>query len=112
MTEVIHGRHISDIPDRPEAQTEHVCVWELKAYLYVGVPIFGCKIKGCHEKLAVRQAEARLNATGALSAEMANSCADSVMCHQHDRCAYDHEIAEVQKEIDALRAYADAREGK
>ena len=41
--------------------TEHVCEWELKAYLYVGVPIFGCKIKGCHEKLAVRQAEARLN---------------------------------------------------
>ena len=40
---------------------EHVCEWELKAYLYVGVPIFGCKIKGCHEKLAVRQAEAMLN---------------------------------------------------
>ena len=48
--------------------TEHVCEWELKAYLYVGVPIFGCKIKGCHEKLDVRQAEARLNATERLSA--------------------------------------------
>ena len=59
--------------------TEHVHEWELKAYLYVGVPIFGCKIKDCHEKLAVRQAEARINATERLSAEDVTLLSDHVM---------------------------------
>lgn len=70
---------------------EHVCEWELKAYLYVGVPIFGCKVKGCHERLAVRQAESRLSAMQQLLSHACN-CDDAfTMREMHSTdCPWHH----------------------
>lgn len=48
---------------------EHVHEWKLKAYLYIGVPVFRCAVKNCNAVLPVKEAEARLNATERLSAE-------------------------------------------
>ena len=79
--------------------TEHVHEWELKAYLYVGVPVFGCAIKNCNAVLPVKQAEARLNATETLSAEDAR--------YQ----ATEHDCMDNKFRSDLL-AYADILEGK
>ena len=89
--------------------TEHVHEWEWDEDIS-GIPFFYCL--HCIDTVFPDEIKARVNAVERLSAETADNCANSVMCHQHDRCAYDHEIAEVQTEIDALRSYASILEGK
>jgi len=99
MSDEALNKHLDWLDECAEEQmTEHVCEWELKAYLYVGVPIFDCKIKGCHEKLTVRQAESRINATSRLSADRVKSILE-------DRKLYSQDIL-------ALHEYADTLEGK
>ena len=75
--------------------------WKLKAYLYVGVPVFACSGDNCDAMLSVREAETRLNATERLSAEMAREIGD---------CLYAGIIDHERKS--AVLAYADILEGK
>ena len=94
--------------------TEHVHEWEMFFDIEDcrQVVIALCADQNCSSELSWDEINMRLNATERLSAEVARKSSGSVMCHQHDRCAYQSEIDEVQIEIDALEAYADLLEGK
>ena len=52
------------------SECEHVHEWILKAYLYVGIPVFVCNHDDCDATLSVKQVETMINEHAALKREI------------------------------------------